>query len=249
MITFRHILPIVICTLLLFSLSAQSVRAEEKSDLAEQTLKAQLEALAEKSKGMISAEKRKTMESALQELRISKITESALKKGQSLPLFTLPDAKSKSVSAKELLAKGPLVVVFYRGGWCPYCNIHLRELQKHLDQIKSLGATLVAISPQTPDSTLSTVEKSKLEYTVLSDVGNSVAKKFGIVFSLSEDLKSVYKEFGIDLAKSNGVNEWELPLSATYVVKKDGIIAYSFLDVDYKKRADTAEILKILKEL
>ncbi len=216
---------------------------------SKKTLTEQLREKAEAAQARTPEETKKIMSSAIEELRKSDILSKSLKVGDQMPLFTLPDVKKGDVTAKSLLAKGPLVVVFYRGGWCPYCNLQLHDLQGHLQEFKELGAELVAISPQTPDSSLSTVQKADLSFYVLSDVGNKVAKKFGLVFRLPDDLKKVYKDFGIDLESVNASKDWELPVSATYIVKPDGKVAYAFADVDYKKRAETEELLKILKSL
>ncbi|MCB9254143.1 MAG: AhpC/TSA family protein [Bdellovibrionaceae bacterium] len=180
---------------------------------------------------------------------ISGLPKNTLKKGQKLPGFTLPNAVNKKVNSADLLKKGPLVVTFYRGGWCPYCNIQLHAFQRVLPQIKGLGATLVAISPETPDNSLSTAKKNNLEFIVLSDYDNRYARKLGLVYELPNDLQDVYKKFGIDLPKNNGLNKWELPLSATYVVAQNGSVEFAFAEADYKKRANLDEILETLARL
>ena len=166
-----------------------------------------------------------------------------------MPDFTLPDVNNKPVSSKDLLAKGPLVVIFYRGGWCPYCNLQLHDIQKHLKALKATGAELVAISPEKPDATAETVKKQKLQFYVLSDSNGTVGKKFGLMFKLNDDLKAVYKKFGINLTEANNNDKWELPLAATYIVKQDSKIAYSFVNADYTKRAETTELIDIVKSL
>lgn len=212
------------------------------------TLTEQLREKADLAKAKAPLEKRKIMEGAIEDLRKSNIIKTALKKGDSLPSFSLPDVTRGMTHSKELLKKGPLIVVFYRGGWCPYCNLQLHDLQKHLSKIQALGAQLVAISPQSPDSSLSTAKKAQLKFYVLSDRGSQVARKFGLVFQLPDNLKNLYQEFGIDLEKSNQSNKWELPLSATYIASPTGKILYSFLDADYKKRAETLDLIQILQK-
>lgn len=118
-----------------------------------------------------------------------------------------------------------------------------------MPEIKEAGANLVAISPQTPDNSLSTIEKQELTFEVLSDVGNNVAKEFGLVFTVPEILRNIYHSFGIDLPKSNGDDSYTLPLPATYIVDRNGTIIYSFVDTDYTKRVDPQEIIDILKSL
>ena len=197
----------------------------------------------------ISPAKKKVMSDAIEELRTSKIVDGVLKVGQPMIPFKLKGADGNYVSSKSMLEKGPLVVVFYRGGWCPYCNLNLRYLEKNLSRIKEAGAGLVAISPETPDESLSTREKNELKFPVLSDPGNEYARKLGLVFKLPKELISVYRDFGIDLEKSNGDNSWELPLAATFIVDADGVVRERFVDEDYKKRMDPEDILRGLKSL
>ncbi|MFH0959963.1 MAG: peroxiredoxin-like family protein [Pseudomonadota bacterium] len=127
--------------------------------------------------------------------------------------------------------------------------MELRSLQRRLDDIQSMGASLVAISSQTPDDSLSTVEKNDLSFEVLSDIGNRVAREFGIVFAIQEDLVSVYRSYGIELTKAEGDGQFELPLTATYVIERDGTIVKASVDTDYTKRLDPEEILEALKSI
>src|SRR6266404_8192805 len=154
------------------------------------------------------------------ELAASGISQHALKAGDRVPDFRLPDARGDYVRLCDLLAKGPVVLSFYRGGWCPYCNLELRALQKVLPQITALGAQLVAISSQTPDESLSTAEKNELAFPVLSDVGSATAKAFGIAFDLAEELRPIYARFGHALPDKNGDESRVLPIPATYVIDR-----------------------------
>jgi peroxiredoxin len=122
-------------------------------------------------------------------------------------------------------------------------------LQRSLPEIKSLGAELVTISPQLPDNSLSTSEKLALEFEVLSDVGNRVAKDFGLVFKLSDKMQEIYKNFGIDLPTANGDQSFELPIPATYVVAQNSIIQFAFVDADYTNRLDPDSIVAELQKL
>jgi peroxiredoxin len=199
---------------------------------------------------VIPAEKLKIMDRATEELIASGQKESSLKKGDRVDDFILPDAHGAPVRLQSLLEAGPAVISFYRGGWCPYCNIELRGLQKTLPEIKVLGASLVAVSPQLPDNSLSTEEKNHLEFPVLSDVGNVVARRFGIVFKLPDDLLETYEAFNHGLKGINGdEGATELPIPATYVVDRSGIIRLAFIDEDYTKRLDPQTILATLREL
>ena len=182
-------------------------------------------------------------------LRVSGLGEQSLKVGARVADFTLRNAGGEDVQLADLLAKGPVVLSFYRGGWCPYCNIELRALQRSLPQINDFGAELVAISPETPDHAQDTTETSDLEYEVLSDTGNKVARAFGLVFTLAEELRPIYQDFGIELPDYNGDESFELPVPATYVIGQDGVVRHAFVDPDYSLRLDPDDVVATLKEM
>jgi len=188
-------------------------------------------------------------EARIEELRAGFALESALGTGDEAPDFSLPDAGGKLVSLPCLLQRGPVVVTFYRGGWCPYCNIQLRAYQAILPQMVALGARLIAISPQRPDGSLTTAEANALTFHVLSDTGNSVARRFGLVYALPEDLRDVLRANNKALPEINGDASWELPVPATYVIADDGHIALASIEVDYRKRLEPDAILAALKSL
>ena len=190
-----------------------------------------------------------TMEQATTDLQASGLVDRSLAVGATAPDFTLANVTGAAVSLRSLLENGPVVLSFYRGGWCPYCNLELRALQNVLPQIQALGANLVAISPETPDNSLTTSEKNELSFAVLSDVGNRVAREFGLVFTLPEALRPIYEGFGIDLPAHNGDDRFELPVPATYVIDTDGRIAHAFANVDYTQRLDPEAILAALERL
>jgi len=177
------------------------------------------------------------------------IAQNSLKVGQKAPDFELPNVKGESVNLHSLLEQGPVVLNFYRGGWCPYCNLELNAYNKHLGDIENLGASLVAISPQTPDNSLSTAEKNDLKFEVLSDVGNQTANQFGLVFKVDSSLHEIYTKFGLVIPKFNGDDSWEIPLPGTYVIDKDGTVKYAFANADYTKRAEPDEVIAKLQEL
>jgi peroxiredoxin len=191
----------------------------------------------------------KKLQATTEKLVHSDITDKSLKKGDKAPSFTLPSATGKSVNSSELLKDGPLVVSFYRGGWCPYCNVEFHALQQAFPEMEGLGAKLVAISPQTPDNSLSTYEKHALAFEVLSDVGNRVARDFGLVFALAKEVRPIYKTFSFDIPAHNGDDSFELPIPATYVIAPDGMIVYSFVDADYSHRAEPTDIIEVLRGL
>ena len=172
----------------------------------------------------------------------------ALKKGDALPSFELTDALGEKRSSDQLLKSGHMVISFYRGGWCPYCHLELRALQKVLPEIKANNATLLAISPELPNHSLTTHEKNELKFPVLSDPDNLVAKKFGLVFDLDNKLVPLFKEnFNLDLVAINGTEKVELPIPATYVVDGEGVIQFAFVQSDYTQRAEPERILEVLR--
>ncbi len=187
------------------------------------------------------------MAKATEDLIKSGQAQRAIQQGQMAPDFVLPDAKGRPVRLSERLRKGPIVLTFYRGGWCPFCNIQLRSYQEKIAEIRALGADLVAVSPQTPDHTVSTVEKASLTFEVLSDVGNKVARSYGLVFKVPDPVVNIYKANGVDLETSNGDASHELPLAGTYIIGMDGKVLLAFVDADYKKRLPVARILDVLK--
>lgn len=205
--------------------------------------------LAVEIESMLPEDAKGAMEKFGIDLLNSGIIDHSLREGDKIPNFILPNAIGQSVDIQELLKLGLVVISFYRGGWCPYCSLELRALQQVLPEIKAFGATLVAISPQTPDNSLSTIEKNELTFEVLSDIGNQVAHKFGLVFTIPKMLRPVYEGFGINLPDSNGDESFELPIPATYIVDKNGLIIHAFVNYDYTQRQDPQEILTILKEI
>lgn len=199
---------------------------------------------------VIPADKLAIMDRATEELVYSGQALKALKPGDRVDDFILMDAHGSPVRLHHLLSRGSVVLAFYRGGWCPYCNIELRGLQRVLDQIQQLGATLVAISPQLPDNSLTTAEKNGLRFPVLSDVGNTVARRFGIVFKLPKDLLATYELFQHGLLEQNGQDGAnELPIPATFVLNRQGLIQLAYVDEDYTRRLDPEVVMDTLREL
>ena len=227
------------------SMAAWPRSNEEKT----MSLKAELDAFRSEFMAQVPPEIREAMVRADMELAASGIAQRALKAGDRAPDFNLPDARGGYVRLKDLLATGPVVLSFYRGGWCPYCNLELRALQQALPEITRLGAKLVAVSPQTPDESLSTTEKNALSFSVLSDIGSTTAKSFGIAYDLAEELRPIYARSGHALPEKNGDESWVLPIPATYVIDTDGTVALAFVDVDYRNRLEPAEILTALQSL
>ncbi len=173
----------------------------------------------------------------------------ALNIGAKMPSFKLKDSTGRIVESRDLLKQGNLVVVFYRGSWCPFCNLYLRNLQKNMPQIKAAGGNLVAVSVENPDNSLKVSKKNELDFTVLSDPNLTTARKFGIVYQMPKETDELYKTRGLDVAKHNEMEKAELPLSATYIINRKGEIVYAFLEPDYKKRAEPQTIIEMLLEI
>ena len=173
----------------------------------------------------------------------------ALSVGALAPDFCLPNVDGKSVCLHDILAKGPVVLSFYRGGWCPYCNLELHALQQSYPEMSALGATLLAISPQLPDRSRASAEAHQLSFEVLSDVGDVVARKFGLVFTVPESIRPIYQQWGIDLPAWNGDDAWELPMPATFVLGHAGTVRGAFVQMDYTQRMEPADIVAILRAL
>ncbi len=170
--------------------------------------------------------------------------------GQLVENFTLPDATGKDVSLAELVASGPVVLVFYRGGWCPFCNLALRQYQSELvPLLGSYGATLVAISPQKPDESLTTVEKNDLQFAVLSDAGARLARRLGIGFQLAEDVLEAQRALGQDITLGNADGSAELPLPTVVVIDAQRRVRFVDVQPDYTSRTEVSAILSALTEL
>ncbi|WP_165215323.1 peroxiredoxin-like family protein [Affinirhizobium pseudoryzae] len=188
-----------------------------------------------------------TMHRATAELIASGAAQKALKAGDTLPEFTLSDPDGNPVSSADLLAHGPLVISFYRGVWCPYCNMELQALQEVLPQFEALGAKLVAISPQNPVNSRKSVRQNNLTFPILSDTHNDVAAAFGLRFEMQDYLVDLYKSLKNDLSAFNGDESWTLPMPARYVVGQDGLILYAEVNPDYTRRPEPEDMLPAIR--
>lgn len=159
------------------------------------------------------------------------------------PDFKATDQNGKEVRLKDLLKKGKVVLVFYRGQWCPYCNKELSRLQDSLQFIIDKGATLIAVSPETPENVTKTVEKTKATYSVLYDKDMKIMKAYDVEYEMPENTVTRYRNSGLDIEKANGANGKYLPVPAVYVIDKESTVTYRFFEPDYKKRPSVKEIL------
>lgn len=187
------------------------------------------------------------MHRATDELIASGAAAGALKAGNEAPEFALKDPDGNAISSADLLARGPLVVSFYRGVWCPYCNMELQALQAALPLFREVGASLVAISPQTAANSRKSVRTGKLEFPILSDPHNDVAAAFGLRFQLPDYLIDLYKQLKNDLQTFNGDASWTLPMPGRFVIGQDGVIRYAEVNPDYTRRPEPEEMLPVLR--
>lgn len=248
------LLTILIISSMLASCKNEKKKEAQKADEKELNMK-KVETISLKTKleerklnfaNKADENKKKVYNDGLESVKESGIVNTALQVGDEAPNFILNNALGKPVSLSDYLKKGNVVLTWYRGGWCPYCNLTLHALQEELANFKANGANLIALTPELPDESISTSEKHELKFEILSDVGNQVAKKYGIVFKLTDEVAAIYNQ-SFDLNNHNGDNSNELPLAATYIINQEGKIVYAFLDADYRNRAEPSEITTFLK--
>jgi len=213
------------------------------------TLTRQLKERADATAATKSADDLATLTHSVTAVEAAGIVENALTVGDLAPDFTLADAAGNAVTLSTLLQAGPVAIAFYRGAWCPYCNLELKALQAVLPEFTAAGATLIAISPQTPDESLSSEEKNNLEFPVLSDTNLTAIKGFGLLHPVDDRTKDYYENAGIDLVRRNGAAGWQLPLPATYVIAPDRRIRFAFVNADYKLRAEPADVLEAVSAI
>lgn len=190
-----------------------------------------------------------TVAAAFQELMASDTAAAAKQTGDAAPDFTLPNVRGGNLRLQDVTAQGPVVLSFYRGSWCPFCNLELNALQQRLPDIRRHGARLIAVSPERPDASLSHAEKLQLEFDVLSDTGNGVAGEYGLIMTVDPQLRPLYLEWGIDLPSANGDQTYQLPVPATYVIDRGGEIRAAFVDKDYTRRMEPDAIIAALQSL
>ena len=183
---------------------------------------------------------------SIEDLKTKNIEEKSIKIGETIPNFSLKNAKNEVVNSSDILKNGKMIIAFYRGSWCPYCNLELKALQEKISEFKEKNATLVAISPQSPDNSLTVIEKHHLTFEVLTDKDNVFAKQLGIVFELQDFVLPYYHALGIDLSSFNENTNNSLPIPAVFVVNESSKIIYKFADANYMNRIDIDELLKTL---
>ncbi len=186
------------------------------------------------------------MQRASATLRKSGITEQCLQAGESAPDFTVPDQHGKSISLADLLKTGPVVINFFRGFWCNYCQAELEAYQAMLGELTQYNCHYLAISPCASSEKQ---EPENHQFIQLTDTNNCIAKQFGIVYEVEQNQKELFGRWGLDLAKLNHADKWELPLPATYIISKNGCVDFKFVHSDYRKRLEPQLVLDKLKAL
>ncbi|OAB36847.1 alkyl hydroperoxide reductase [Paenibacillus macquariensis subsp. defensor] len=213
-----------------------------------QKLQSELDAATAQMEKMLPKEALTAFEKSIQDLRASD-SGRGLIVGFKAPDFTLENAEGQKITLSEETAKGPVVLIFYRGIWCPFCNLELKAYQRILDDIKAASSQLIAVSPQIVDHSKFVQEKNELSFHILSDLQNQTAEKYNLKFKLPEYVHDIYRSLDISFDTFNGDNSWELPVPATYIIDKGGIIRSANVDADYKKRMEPNEVLHLLQSL
>ncbi len=213
-----------------------------------QSYQKKLEQMMNERKGKMSDEDMAVMKNASDYLN-KVLPNPGIKVGENAANFTLTNAFGKQVSLSSELKKGPVVLVFYRGSWCPYCNLHLALLKEALPELKKRNAQLITITPQTPDKSLAQFKDDGGLFEVLSDLDNQVMKSYNLYFDLPQDLLALYKKFGIDLESFNGTGRTGLPVPGSFVIDKNGVVIAAFADNDYKLRMEPQDMLDALDKI
>jgi peroxiredoxin len=192
---------------------------------------------------------RRTLEEALARLEMLQLAENGLRSEDVLPDFALPDSTGTVHRSEDLLARGPLVLAFFRGGWYPYCDAAMRVLEGARPAIDALGASVVGILPEKQERLARTTADKRLGFVLLSDIGGKYARMCGLEFELMATHQELYRRIGIDIEGNNAGAGWALPLPASYVVGRDGVVRWAFIEHDYAKRADPADLIDAVRRL
>jgi len=212
------------------------------------TLASRLDSLTKSFEETTKPEVLEAFQGGIDVVRASGIAEQALKVGDTVPAFELQEAHGKMISLERLTLGGLAILSFYRGGWCPYCNLELQALEDILPELQRYEIGIAAISPEWPDSAISTKTRNKLRYYILCDNDNKVARTFGLVHEQSPEVEKVLSEM-IDIKAYNGLDKWDLPLPATYIVDSARVVRWVFIDPDYRKRAEITELIKTIEDI
>jgi len=218
-------------------------------EAAHATLGARLAAITRQVEDLVSAAKLEPVRSAVRELTASGAAGRALKAGDRAPGFVLPDARGAEFVLTDHLLKGPVVLAFYRGRWCPYCIAQLEELEKARPEFEALKTTIAAISPQKPQHSGFTAEQHGLRFNVLSDSGNQVAHQYGVAWPLPDSLIAHYRGVFVNLENANAAKDWVLPMPSVFVIAQDSTVVWSQVDADFTYRPEPQELLRVVRML
>ena len=225
-----------------------TLQTEAQTTPEANSLQAEIDNYSAEMASKLPAKMRKKFAEGIQVVHDSGIAKNSLQVGAQVPNAQLLGSGKEPIELAKLWAEGPLVLTFYRGGWCPYCNLQLKALERSLSKIENAGATLVAVTPEIPEKVSETVDNNQLGYLVLTDKDNALAHKFGIAFTLPDVIRPIYENH-LKLSSYNGNDKSELPLAATYIIDRQGIIRWAFSDADYKHRAEPSDIVNAVVEL
>lgn len=198
-----------------------------------------------KGRASFDAERSAVYAKQAEALALSDILDRALRTGDPAPMFELPDAHGNTVRLEDLLLDGPVILSFYRGSWCPFCNLELRALQREVGAVAEAGVTLVAVSPNQPDVSVELIEELGLTFPVLTDHENGVARQFNLVYAMVPEQVEYYRAHGRDIGLMNGTASWTLPVPATYVIDHAGMIRFDFVDLNHRVRAEPSEVVAV----
>ncbi|WP_106914663.1 peroxiredoxin-like family protein [Chryseobacterium aurantiacum] len=210
------------------------------------TLAMQIEQLNREFSSQLPNEIVETFGQSIEDLKNKKIEEHSIQIGEEIPEFSLLNPRGEIINSMEISKNRKMILAFYRGSWCPYCNLELKFLQDNLSRIKDKNTVLIAISPQNIDHSFNMTEKNSLEFEVLTDTDNHFAEKLGIVFQLQDFVLPYYQSLGIDLSDYNKNTNHKLPVPAVFVVDENKVVTYKFLDVNYMNRVDVEELISAL---
>ncbi|MDX8362676.1 MULTISPECIES: peroxiredoxin-like family protein [Bacillaceae] len=212
------------------------------------TLQASLDTITQQSKTTMPMNAFTVLENSIASLQQTGIA-NGLTVGDKARDFTLTNANGNQVNLYEELTKGPIILTFYRGSWCPYCNRQLRAYEEILPDIKKIGGSLIAISPQTPDNSLTIKEKNDLSYEVVSDLKGLTAAKYNVLFDVPPEVKEVYDQFGLDISEYNGGGNWLIPVPSTFMIDETSRIRFSYVNPNYMQRLEPEDLLTALRNL
>ena len=212
-------------------------------------LNAQCAAVRDAFVASLPEDQQNTLMAAGQRLTVSNVAAHACGVNDAAPDFTLKDTSGREFQLSEALAEGPVVLSFYRGGWCPFCNLELKALADREADIRNLGARLIAVSPELHAQNQAAIGELKLPFSLLFDEANHVAREYGLIMPVDEAVRPLYKQWGFDLPTFNGDDSWELPLPGTFIIDTTRTVRAAFVNKDYTQRMEPDDIIRALEAI